>query len=93
MAVNTASDSAGERRRFVALQAAKAGLGAALGLGFFGMVGRPDLAEAIAMAGLMAPVVLALLGLTRLPLAGAGAGGAGGLCPADRLSGAAVGAG
>ena len=62
MAVNT-PDSAGEHRRFVALQAAKAGVGGALGLGFFGMIGRPDAAEAIAMAGLMAPALLALAGL------------------------------
>ena len=67
MPINT--DSAGERRRFVALQAAKAGVGAVLGLGFFGMVGRPDLPEAIAMAGLMAPALLALLGMTGLKLA------------------------
>ena len=67
MPINT--DTAGERRRFVALQAAKAAVGAALGLGFFGMVGRPDLPEAIAMAGLMAPALLALLGLVRLRLA------------------------
>ena len=53
MPINT--DSAGERRRFVALQAAKAGVGAVLGLGFFGMVGRPDLPEAIAMAGSWRP--------------------------------------
>jgi cell cycle sensor histidine kinase DivJ len=68
MAVNT-PDTAGERRRFVALQAAKAGVGGALGLGFFGMIGRPDAAEAIAMAGLMAPALLALLGLAGLRLA------------------------
>jgi cell cycle sensor histidine kinase DivJ len=68
MAVNT-PDSAGERRRFVALQAAKAGVGGALGLGFFGMIGRPDMAEGIAMAGLMAPALLALAGLTRVRLA------------------------
>ena len=68
MAVNT-PDSAGERRRFVALQAAKAGVGGALGLVFFGMIGRPDTSEAIAMAGLMAPALLALLGLARIRLA------------------------
>jgi cell cycle sensor histidine kinase DivJ len=58
-----------ERRRFMAVQAAKAAVGAALGLAFFGMVGRPDTAEALAMAGLMAPAALGLLGLTRIPLA------------------------
>jgi cell cycle sensor histidine kinase DivJ len=57
-----------QRRSFVLVQAAKAAVGAALGLAFFGMVGRPDLAEMIAIAGLVTPGLLALLGLTRLPL-------------------------
>ncbi|HWA70390.1 MAG TPA: ATP-binding protein [Rhizomicrobium sp.] len=57
------------RRRFVAVQAAKAAVGAVLGLAMFGLVGRPDLAEAIAMAWLMTPALLALLGLAGLPLA------------------------
>ena len=69
MAVNTQlPDQRAQRRRFVAIQAAKGAVGAVLGLGFFGMLGTPDMAEAIAMAGLMAPAVLALLGLTRMPL-------------------------
>lgn len=62
-------DAFAQRRRFIAIQAAKAALGAVLGLAFFGMVGRPDTADAIAMAGLMAPALLALLGFTRIPLA------------------------
>jgi cell cycle sensor histidine kinase DivJ len=57
-----------QRRRFVAIQAAKGAVGAVLGLAFFGVLGPPDTGEAIAMAGLMAPAVLALLGLTRIPL-------------------------
>ena len=61
-------DQRAQRRRFVAIQAAKGAVGAVLGLGFFGVLGTPDMAEAIAMAGLMAPAVLALLGLTRMPL-------------------------
>ena len=70
MAVNTQHpDLRAQRRRFVAIQAAKGAVGAVLGLAFFGMLGPPDTAEAIAMAGLMAPAALALLGLTRLPLA------------------------
>src|SRR5688572_27612381 len=69
MSVNIHSLADEPRRQFVAIQAAKAALGAVLGLGFFGVVGRPDMAEAIAMAGLMAPAILALLGLTRIPLA------------------------
>jgi cell cycle sensor histidine kinase DivJ len=69
MAVNTQlSDQRAQRRRFVAIQAAKGAVGALLGLGFFGVLGTPDLAEAIAMAGLMAPAGLALLGMTRISL-------------------------
>jgi cell cycle sensor histidine kinase DivJ len=56
------------RRTFMLIQAAKAGVGAALGLSFFGMVGRPDALELIAMAGLVSPAILALLGLTAIPL-------------------------
>jgi cell cycle sensor histidine kinase DivJ len=62
------ADPAAQRRRFMAVQAAKAAVGAALGLAFFGLAGRPDSASAIAMAGLMAPALLALLALTRLPV-------------------------
>ncbi len=70
MAVNTQHpDQRAQRRRFVAIQAAKGAVGAVLGLAFFGILGTPDTAEAIAMAGLMAPAALALLGLTRIPLA------------------------
>jgi cell cycle sensor histidine kinase DivJ len=63
------ADDGGQRRRFVAVQAAKGAVGALLGLGFFGLVDRPSLAEILAVAGLMAPALLAVLGLTRLPLA------------------------
>jgi cell cycle sensor histidine kinase DivJ len=56
------------RRRFIAVQAAKAGIGAALAAGFYGFAGRPDTAETIAMAGLLAPAFLALAGLLPLPL-------------------------
>ena len=56
------------RRSFVLVQAAKAAVGAALGVAFFGMVGRPDWAESIAIAALMTPGLWALLGLTRMPL-------------------------
>ena len=39
-----------QRRVFMLIQAAKAVVGGALGLGFFGMVGRPDPLEMVAMA-------------------------------------------
>ena len=49
------------RRRFIHVQAAKAGIGMFLALVFAGVVGKPDLAEAIAVIGLLAPGALALL--------------------------------
>ncbi len=67
MAINP-SGLADPRRQFMLVQAAKAGLGMALGLAFFGIAGRPDTAEVIAFIGLLSPAVLALLGLTRVPL-------------------------
>ena len=70
MAINTnISNPKEQRRQFVLVQAAKASVGLALGLAFFGVAGRPDLAEAIALAGLAAPGALAILGLTSMPLA------------------------
>src|SRR5277367_746228 len=56
------------RRRFILVQAAKAGAGAALGLGFAVLAGRPDPAEWVAIAGLVAPALLALLGFTPIAL-------------------------
>jgi len=57
------------RQRFVAVQAAKAGIGVCLSLGFAILVGKPDLAETIAIAGLLAPGLFALLALAPVPLA------------------------
>ena len=57
-----------QRRLFIAVQAAKAAVGLVLTLGFVVLIGRPDWAEAVAMAGLLTPALLALLGLTRIPL-------------------------
>ena len=66
----TKTDGAAQARRaFLLVQAAKACVGAALGIAFFGLVGRPDAAELIAMAGLVSPALLALLALTPIPLA------------------------
>ena len=63
MAVNTSTfDAKALRRRFIAVQAAKGAVGAVLALSFAGLVGRPGTAETVAMAGLAAPLVLALLG-------------------------------
>ncbi len=63
MAVNTSTfDAKALRRRFIAVQAAKGTVGAVLALSFAGLVGRPGSAETVAMAGLAAPLVLALLG-------------------------------
>jgi two-component system, cell cycle sensor histidine kinase DivJ len=57
-----------QRRRFILVQAAKAGAGAALALGFAALAGRPDPAEWVAIAGLLAPALLALLGFTPVAL-------------------------
>src|SRR6185312_2828912 len=57
------------RKLFVSIQMAKAGLGATLALAFLALVGRPDSYEWIALAGLMAPAILAALAFTALPLA------------------------
>jgi cell cycle sensor histidine kinase DivJ len=62
------ADGRALRRLFVSVQASKAVVGAVLGLAFVSLVGRPDVAEAIAIAGLMAPAILALLAFTRIPL-------------------------
>ncbi|MGZ5939761.1 MAG: sensor histidine kinase [Rhizomicrobium sp.] len=56
------------RRLFIAVQASKAAIGAALGVSFIAFVGKPDVAEVIALAGLLAPAILALLAFTRIPL-------------------------
>src|SRR5215472_11617658 len=63
-----AGSGAQQRRAFVSIQAAKALVGGMLGLCFFGMVGRPDTLELIAMGGLLMPGALALLGLTEIRL-------------------------
>src|SRR5689334_16189243 len=65
---NAFSDPKAQRRRFMRMQAAKAGLGALLGLAFFAVIGRPDAAELAAFAGLMIPAGLALLARTQISL-------------------------
>jgi cell cycle sensor histidine kinase DivJ len=57
-----------ERRRFAAIQAAKAAVGAGLAALFVYFVGTPSFAEAIAIAGLLVPGAFALMAFTRLPL-------------------------
>ena len=57
-----------QRRLFVAVQASKAALGAALSVMFIVLIGRPDAAEAVALAGLVAPAILALLAYTSISL-------------------------
>ncbi len=58
------------RRAFAAVQGAKALVGLALSLAFLVLAGTPDLAESLALLGLMAPGILAGLAFTRLPLQG-----------------------
>jgi cell cycle sensor histidine kinase DivJ len=57
-----------QRRRFVIVQAVKALMGVCLAGLFVAVIGRPDTAEWIAVAGLAFPAVLALLGFTKLGL-------------------------
>ena len=64
-----ADEAARRRRVFMLVHLAKACVGAALGVVFFGLIGRPDTAEWIAIAGLASPALLALLALSPLPLA------------------------
>jgi cell cycle sensor histidine kinase DivJ len=58
-----------QRRAFLRVQVAKAGLGAVLGLLFIALVGRPDLLEGVALAALLTPAIFAGLSLTAIPLA------------------------
>ena len=67
--VTPSADELALRRMFVSIQIAKAGIGAALALLFAALIGRPDMAEALAFAGLLAPAALAALAFTRIPLA------------------------
>ena len=56
------------RPHFVALQAAKCALGTLLWLAYVTMVGPPDVLETIALAGLLAPGVIAVLAIVGVPL-------------------------
>jgi len=62
------AELAAQRRRFMVVQAAKAGVGVGLAAVFVAIVGTPGIAEWIAIGGLMFPVVLALLGYTPIKL-------------------------
>jgi cell cycle sensor histidine kinase DivJ len=64
----TGMEEQGGRKRFIAVQAAKAGIGACLALAFIALVGRPDIGEIVAIAGLLAPGALALLAFTKISL-------------------------
>jgi cell cycle sensor histidine kinase DivJ len=65
----TAADSARGRRRFAAVQAVKALLGACLAIGYVALVGTPDIWVSLADIGLLAPVALAALALAGVSLA------------------------
>jgi two-component system, cell cycle sensor histidine kinase DivJ len=58
-----------QRRQFIAVQLSKTALGALLCIGFVALIGRPGAAEIVAMAGLLAPALLAGLALTRISVA------------------------
>src|SRR5215470_7501011 len=57
------------KRRFLAMQCAKAGFGLAISFAFFWLLGRPDPAEAGAMVALLLPAPLGLLAFTSIPIA------------------------
>ena len=56
------------RKQFIRVSASKATIGVVLAAAFVFFVGRPDMPELAAMAGLCFPVILACLGLTPTPL-------------------------
>ncbi|HXR94556.1 MAG TPA: PAS domain-containing sensor histidine kinase [Rhizomicrobium sp.] len=56
------------RRLFAQVQAGKGLVGLLLGAGFVFLIGRPDIFELVAMAGLVVPLVLALAAFTSLRL-------------------------
>ena len=58
------------RLRFIRTQSIKGGLGIVLSLGYLALIGGPDVAEALAFLGLVAPVGLALLARGKIPLGG-----------------------
>src|SRR3569833_1029657 len=62
------TDGAAQRRLVIAVQAAKAAVGAVLVAAFVLLVGHPERAEALAMAGLLSPAILALLGFSPVSL-------------------------
>lgn len=64
----TLRETPGERQRYVRIQTAKAAVGACLALTFIFAVGRPDAVEWVAIAALLVPSVLAVLGVLRVPL-------------------------
>jgi cell cycle sensor histidine kinase DivJ len=62
------AELAAQRRRFMIVQMAKAGVGIVLAGAFVAVIGPPDLAEWIAIGGLLLPAIVALLGFTPLSL-------------------------
>jgi cell cycle sensor histidine kinase DivJ len=68
IAAKDGTDIAAQRRRFMVVQAAKAGAGAILAAGFVALTGMPDAVAWLAIGGLLFPVLLALLGFTPIAL-------------------------
>ena len=62
------SADVGSGHRFISVQAGKALVGAALSAAFLLLIGKPDIAEIVAMLWLVAPGALALAALTRASL-------------------------
>ncbi|MGN6149652.1 MAG: PAS domain-containing sensor histidine kinase [Rhizomicrobium sp.] len=62
------ADISALRRRFMVVQAAKAGVGAILAAGFVALTGMPGVVEWIAIGGLLFPAMLALLAFAPISL-------------------------
>ncbi|MFL5237589.1 MAG: hypothetical protein ACJ8EL_08290, partial [Rhizomicrobium sp.] len=61
-------EEAGERDRFIRVQAAKAGVGAILAIAYGALFGAPDAIDDIAIAALLCPAILAFAAVARAPL-------------------------
>ncbi|MFL5239125.1 MAG: ATP-binding protein [Rhizomicrobium sp.] len=61
-------EEAGERDRFIRVQAAKAGVGAMLAIAYGALFGAPDAIDDIAIAALLCPAILAFAAVARAPL-------------------------
>jgi len=62
------TEAGAANRRFAMVQTGKGAIGGLLWLCYVALVGRPDVMEMIALAGLLAPCALAALAVMGVPL-------------------------